>query len=78
MSYLDGIVYFVGGGDGLLHAVEVETGRHVWRLHSPDLEENNGAWFKGDIRVLSSFGEGTKGKVIVSSYLSAFCYEAAR
>ena len=78
MSYLNGVVYFVGGGDGLLHAVEVATGKHLWRLHSPDLEENKGAWFKSDVRVILSESEDEKGKVLVSSYLSAFCYEAAR
>ncbi len=78
MSYLDGIIYFVGGGDGLLHAVEAESGKHLWRLHSPDLEENKGAWFKSDVRVIPSKKEDEKGKVLVSSYLSAFSYEAAQ
>ena len=78
MAYLNGVVYFTGGGDGLLHAVDVETGGHLWRLRSPDLEVNSGAWFKRHIAVLPPESEGKKGKVIVSSYLSAFCYEAAR
>ena len=78
MAYLNGVVYFVGGGDGLLHAVEVATGKHLWRLHSPDLKSNSGAWFKGEIRVVPPKNEDEKGKVLVSSYLSAFCYEAAR
>ena len=52
MAYLNGVVYFVGGGDGLLHAVEAETGKHLWRLRSPDLEVNRGAWFKREITVL--------------------------
>ena len=77
ISYLSGILYFVGGGDGLLHAVEAGSGKHLWRLHSPDLEENEGAWFKSDVRVVPP-KESEKGKVLVSSYLSAFCYEAAR
>ncbi|MGB3850169.1 MAG: PQQ-binding-like beta-propeller repeat protein [Tunicatimonas sp.] len=78
MSYLNGVVYFVGGGDGLLHAVEVATGKHLWRLQSPDMRDNRGAFFKSDVRVVPAEGEGEKGKVLVSSYLSAFCYEAAR
>jgi outer membrane protein assembly factor BamB len=78
MAYLDGVVYFVGGGDGLLHAVDTETGKHLWRLRSPDLSENNGAWFKREVMVVPPTNEGEKGKVLTSSYLSAFCYEAAR
>ena len=78
MAYLNGVVYFVGGGDGLLHAVEVATGKHLWRLHSPDLKNNSGAWFKRYVSVLPPKNEDEKGKVLVSSYLSAFCYEAAR
>ncbi len=78
MSHLNGVVYFTGGGDGLLHAVDIETGKHLWRLRSPDLEVNSGAWFKRRVSVLPPENEGEKGKVIVSSYLSAFCYEAAR
>lgn len=78
MAHLNGVVYFTGGGDGLLHAVDIETGKHLWRLHSPDLEVNSGAWFKRRVSVLPPENEGEKGKVIVSSYLSAFCYEAAR
>ena len=78
MSYLNGVVYFVGGGDGLLHAVEVATGKHLWRLQSPDQKDNRGAFFKSDVRVVPGAQEGEKGKVLVSSYLSAFCYEAAR
>ena len=78
MSYLNGVIYFVGGGDGLFHAVEVETGKHLWRLQSPDLEDSNGAWFKSDVRVVPPSEESKKGRVLVSSYLSAFSYEAAR
>ncbi len=78
MAYLNGVVYFVGGGDGLLHAVEVETGKHLWKLTSPDLEVNSRAWFKRYVSVLSAEKDGEKGKVLASSYLSAFSYEAAR
>jgi hypothetical protein len=78
MAYLNGVVYFVGGGDGLLHAVDTETGQHLWRIRSPDLEHNSGAWFMRRVSVVPPAKDGEKGKVITSSYLSAFCYEAAR
>ncbi|MFP4096219.1 MAG: PQQ-binding-like beta-propeller repeat protein [Cyclobacteriaceae bacterium] len=78
MTHMNGVVYYTGGGDGLLHAVEVETGKHLWRLRSPDLKNNNGAWFKNIVRVIPPENDEEKGKILVSSYLSAFCYEAAR
>ncbi len=78
LAYLDGVVYFTGGGDGLLHAVEVDTGKHLWRIQSPDLEKNSRAWFKRHVAVVPATEAGQKGKVLTSSYLSAFCYEAAR
>ncbi|MFP4096217.1 MAG: PQQ-binding-like beta-propeller repeat protein [Cyclobacteriaceae bacterium] len=78
MAYLNGVVYFTGGGDGLLHAVDTETGKHLWRIRSPDLERNSGAWFMRRVSVVPPAKDGEKGKVITSSYLSAFCYEAAR
>ncbi|MGC3947445.1 MAG: PQQ-binding-like beta-propeller repeat protein [Chryseolinea sp.] len=28
-NYLNGVIYYIGGGDGLLHAVDVETGKHL-------------------------------------------------
>jgi outer membrane protein assembly factor BamB len=80
MSVLNGVVYFVGGGDGLLHAVDIETGKHLWKIRSPDLDINSGAWFARRVSVIPPEDptDGTKGKVVVGSYLSAFCYEAAR
>jgi len=78
LAYLNGVVYFTGGGDGLLHAVDTETGKHLWRIRSPDLEHNSGAWFKRHVAVVPPAKDGEKGKVLTSSYLSAICYEAAR
>lgn len=45
LSYLNGVLYYSGGGDGLLHAVDAETGKHLWKASSPDLKANSGAWF---------------------------------
>ena len=78
VTYMNGVVYFTGGGDGRLHAVDIETGKHLWRIRSPDLKQNSGAWFKDVVRLIPASEHGKKGKVLVSSYLSAFCYEAAR
>jgi outer membrane protein assembly factor BamB len=68
---MNGVIYFTGGGDGLLHAVDAKTGRHIWKKESPDLARNSGAWFFDSVT-------GADGKIYVSSYLSLFCYKAAR
>ena len=78
MEVLNGIVYFVGGGDGLLHAVEVATGEHLWRLKSPDLDLHPGAFFMPRVSVVPGTDINSKGRIIVSSYLSAVAYEAIR
>ncbi len=68
---MNGVIYFTGGGDGLLHALDAKTGQHIWKLESPDLKRNDGAWFFDTVT-------GADGKIYVSSYLSLFCYKAAR
>ncbi len=77
LQYLNGVVYFVGGGDGLLHAVDIETGKHHWKISSPDLAVNSNAWFARYCAVFPG-EDGKKGKVVVSSGLHAFAYEAER
>ncbi|MCU0425507.1 MAG: PQQ-binding-like beta-propeller repeat protein, partial [Candidatus Kapabacteria bacterium] len=42
---MNGVIYFTGGGDGLLHAVDAKTGKHIWKKESPDESRFNGAWF---------------------------------
>jgi outer membrane protein assembly factor BamB len=68
---MNGVIYFTGGGDGLLHAIDAKTGTHIWKKESPDLQKNSGAWFFDSVT-------GADGKIYVSSYLSLFCYKAAR
>ena len=74
----NGVVYFVGGGDGLLHAVEIATGRHLWKLRSPDEAKNSGAFFMPFVAVVLPENEMDKPLIVVSSYLSAMAFEAAR
>jgi outer membrane protein assembly factor BamB len=68
---MNGVIYFTGGGDGLLHAVDAKTGKHIWKKESPDESRFNGAWFFDSVT-------GADGKIYVSSYISLFCYKAAR
>jgi outer membrane protein assembly factor BamB len=72
----NGVVYFVGGGDGLLHAFDIETGRHLWKIKSPHLELNSGAWFMSKVNVVPAENSTEKATVVVSSYIGAFGYEA--
>jgi outer membrane protein assembly factor BamB len=75
LSYLNGILYFTGAGDGKLHAIEAATGKYLWKLDSPDIGKNKGAAFLGLCAVIPDKG-GAKGKVVVLTGLNAYCYEA--
>lgn len=77
MSYLNGVVYFLGGGDGRLHALDATTGRHMWLVDSPDRKLNRGAWFYGVCTAVPA-GSGQKGTVVAMTGLSAYAYQAAR
>ena len=77
LSYLNGVVYFVGGGDGKLHAVDAETGDYLWKIISPDLSKNKSAVFSGLCAVIAGKGS-EKGKIVVLNGLNAYCYEAIR
>jgi outer membrane protein assembly factor BamB len=77
LSYLNGVVYFVGGGDGKLHAVVAETGEYLWKIESPDLGKNKSAVFSGVCAVVPGVGS-EKGKIVVTTGLNAYCYEAIR
>ncbi|MES2732085.1 MAG: PQQ-binding-like beta-propeller repeat protein [Bacteroidota bacterium] len=77
MQELNGVVYYVGGGDGLLYAVDSDTGTVYWKIVSPDKKSDSRAFFYNMCSVAPGINGG-KGKVIVSSGLNAFCYEAVR
>lgn len=77
MHYQKGVVYYAGGGDRLLHAVEVQTGKHLWKLQSPDLKQDSRAFYNG--MVAGSPGQGAeKGKIFVNTGLHIYAYEAAQ
>jgi outer membrane protein assembly factor BamB len=77
LTYLNGVLYFLGGGDGKLHALDANTGQHHWRLESPDLKKNSGAWFYG-VCVAVPGKDGNKGRIVATTGLSAYGYEAIR
>jgi outer membrane protein assembly factor BamB len=75
MFPLNGVVYYAGGA--VLHAVEVATGRHLWRLQSPDLKRSSGAYFFGFVSGIPP-SAGQKGKILACTGLNVYAYEAAR
>ncbi len=75
MFYMNGVVYYSGGGDGHLHAVDVETGKHIWRLNSP--EQSSSAFFYAAVAGIPGT-EGKKGTILAHTGLRVLAYEAAR
>ena len=77
ISYLNGVLYFLGGGDGKLHAIDANTGQHLWRLDSPDKAKDSGAFFYGVCVAVPGQG-GNKGRIVAMTGLGAYGYEAIR
>ncbi len=78
MSYLNGIVYFVGGSSGRLHAIDVNTGKHVWKLDASLLGEGGTNHFKTNAVYVFPAEGNNPAKVIALSHLYAYCFEAYR
>ena len=73
---LNGVLYFAG--KARICAIDPHTGKFLWFLKSPDLQEyGRGAFFKGDIWVIPG-KDGKKGRIITSTYRSGVCYEAIK
>jgi len=75
MEYLNGVVYFVSGGDGKLYAIDAADGNKLWAIPSPDLKNNSGASFDRYVGLVPP-QNGQKGKIVVTTGLNAYCYEA--
>jgi len=76
MSYLNGIVYFVGGSTGKLHAIDVSTGEHVWKISAGNLGEDSTNNFKTNAVYVFEAENGNPAKVIALSHLYAYSFEA--
>jgi outer membrane protein assembly factor BamB len=74
LAYLNGIVYFVGGGDGKLHAVEATTGKTVWLLDGEKYFDSMFAAYN-PVYVFEA-KDGEPARVIALSLGSAYCFEA--
>ena len=77
LYYQNGVVYYAGGGDGLLHAVDVLTGKHLWKLQSPDTKRSSSAFFQGMVAGVAGSG-GSPGRIIANTGFSIVAYQAAR
>ena len=78
LKILNGIVYFTTGGDGRLHAVDIQSGKHIWKLKCPDKNYDPSYPFKSDGVAVFQGKKGKKGKIIASGFINAYCYEAIR
>jgi len=72
--YQDGVVYFIGGDTGKLHALDINTGKHYWKVVVPHLDGPGSSFSKhvGGIPAQN----GKKGKIFTSSFTRAYCFEA--
>ena len=76
MSYLNGIVYFVGGSSGKLHAIDISTGEHVWKINASNLGESSTSNFKTNAVYVFEAENGNPAKIIALSHLNAYSFEA--
>jgi|DewCreStandDraft_5_1066085.scaffolds.fasta_scaffold36136_1 outer membrane protein assembly factor BamB len=65
LFYMDGVLYYVGGGDGMLHAVDAATGKHLWKIDPPE---------RNDYGFTRSRPTGFDGRLYVTSWTTAYCY----
>lgn len=78
MSYLNGVVYFVGGSTGKLHAIDIATGKTIWKIKASNLGEPENSNFKTNAVYVFPAENGIPAKVIALTYLNAYCFEAAK
>jgi outer membrane protein assembly factor BamB len=77
MSFMNGVVYFNGGATGRLHAVDIRSGKTVWRIDTDNLGQR-GDRFRGTAIYTIPGENGKKGKIISLSGAFAYCFEAYR
>lgn len=77
MSYLNGIVYFVGGSSGKLHAIDSSTGKTVWKIDASKLgEENDFSYFNTNAVYVFPAKNGQPARVIATTFYNAYSFEA--
>ena len=74
---MDGVVYFKGGSSGYFHAVDIHTGKTLWKLDPYLYEDNNAYWSGLDVHVIKP-ESSEKGYVVINNALNTYCFEAAK
>lgn len=73
----DGVVYYIASKN--LLAVDIATGKLLWDLPCPDAytEGRNDSWFFGFVTGIPD-ENGQKGRIIATTHLNAYCFEAVK
>lgn len=74
LHFLNDVLYFNDRGVGRIYAFDINTGKVLWNISSPDTDYFQGF---GGFRVVPG-KNGEKGRVIACTYLNAYCYEAEK
>lgn len=77
MSYLNGMVYFIGGSTPNLFAVDISTGKVVWSIKTSAFEKVNDGFKINGVYVFPA-KDGEPAKVIALSHYYAYCFKAYR
>ncbi|OIN59275.1 outer membrane protein assembly factor BamB family protein [Arsenicibacter rosenii] len=75
LTELNGVVYYTA--NQRLYATDLQSGKLLWKIDSPDANRNSNAQFRGFVAVVPG-KEGGKGRVYAHTGLNAYCYEAIR
>jgi len=66
---MNGVLYYIGGGDGKLYAVDAASGSIIWKESAP-MDKNQG--------FSSVTPTGANGRIYCCDHFYAYCFEAAR
>ena len=70
MEYHNCVIYFTGGGDGKLHALNASTGEHLYKLTSPDYAQNSNLYFGTALTV-----DKKTNRLYTHNWYNALCYQ---
>lgn len=72
---LNGVVYFAGGSDGILHAINLDNGRSLWA--APASRYGGADRWLFDLAAVPGKGD-EPGRIVVGTDGKAYCFEAFR
>lgn len=70
MEYHNCVIYFTGGGDGKLHALNANTGEHLYILTSPDYAQNSNLYFGNSLAI-----DKATNRLYTHNWYNALCYQ---